>query len=288
VETPLESGDVFMMRQVEERFGRIFRGKRPMKSYVVRVDLALPGLKFAATGRDSKWGRPLPEDPAGKNRDLEICTQRKTTGEFMAQIAGKRMDGGRSRPLVGFNTSVWGPWPEQDHPYAHLTDLAISEGMLIKGGRQAPKAAFVVWKDGTLDVTGEFPMTRTNEVWIAHAGREMILSGGQSTEPEPGSSAAKMSPRLALGLSKDRDFLFLLAIDAHRPGVSMGGTAHDTVRILRAAGAWDAIDFDGHNAQLCEWDRHKDMGVPVNRTSGKKVGLNIAVYQDLSRGRKAK
>lgn len=288
VDTPLESGDAWMVRKAEEQFGRTFRGKRQMKSYLVRVDLKMPGIGFAATGRDKDWGKPMPPDPEGRNKDLDIRTLRKTTGEFMAQVANTRLGGVARRPLIGFNTGTWGPWPEPKHFYASPNGLAISEGVTVMDVKKAPEAVFVIWRDGTMDVTGEFPLTRTNEVWIAHTGRSMLMEGGRDSVVDPGSNGAKLLPRMALGLSKDRDYLYLLAIDGRRPGWSMGGVAKDMTRIFRAAGAWDAIDFDGNSASLCDWDRHKSQGVPVNKSSSPRVALSITVYQDLSKGRKKK
>lgn len=288
VDTPLDSGDVRMLQQAEGRLGRSFKGKRQMKSYVMRIDLKLPGIGFAATGRDKDWGKPMPPDPTGNAKDLTICTTRLSTGSFMAQMAGKHPDGRVVRPLVGFNTGTWGPWPEPQHFYANPSGLTISEGVMVKDVKEPPKATFVVWRDGTPDVLSAFPLGRTNEVWIAHTGRGMILENGEACGVLPGSNEARLLPRMALGLSKDRNYLYLLAIDARKPGWSMGGIAMDMVRIFRSAGAWDAIDFDGNNASLCDWDRHKGVGMPVNRSSSPRVALNIAIYQDLSRGRKGK
>ena len=59
----------------------------------------------------------------------------------------------------------------------------------------------------------------------------------------------------------------------------MGAVAADLVRLFRAAGAWDAIDFDGGgSATLCYWDAKTSRPVTVNRTEGRRVALNVGVY----------
>ena len=281
VNTPVTASDEKMLNLLKKA-GRLI-GKadagdgRPMKSYLFRVDLRTPGLAFTATGRDAKWGEPMPVEGNGRGKNLKIATLREKTEDFLKALADPARGGDGRRLLVGFDTGPWRPWPPPSHFYADPAGLTISDGVVVTD-HPTDRPCFVVWKDGKMDILeSPVPAARRAEAWIAHTGFGLVLKDGQAAPPRP--YEVKLMPRLALGLSKDRAYMYLLAIDGRQPGRSLGAVAADLVRLFRAAGAWDAIDFDGGgSATLCYWDAKASRPVTVNRTEGRRVALNVGVY----------
>ena len=281
VDTPVTASDEKMLNLLKKA-GRLIGAAdggdgRPMKSYLFRVDLRTPGLAFTATGRDAKWGEPMPAEANGRGKNLQIATLREKTEDFLTALADPARDGGARRPLVGFDTGPWRPWPPPSHFYADPAGLTISDGVVVTD-HPTDRPCFVVWKDGAVDILASpVPAARRAEAWIAHTGFGLVMKNGQAAPPRP--YEVKLMPRLALGLSKDRAYMYLLAVDGRQPGRSMGAVAADLVRLFRAAGAWDAIDFDGGgSATLCYWDAKTSRPVTVNRTEGRRVALNVGIY----------
>lgn len=291
VATPLDPAD---QKAQEEKFKVSLAGKRPMKSYLVRVDLRTPGLAFTATRRADGWGEPMPG--ADEEEGPFICTERSATVDFMkalAPVVPKAQPDRRQRnvkkvtsedlpgkhPILAFNTAPWEPTTPTVHDYAQPRGLAISDGAVVSKGIVAP-AAFVVWKDGTPDIVASLDGDRAEDAWIVHTGVARVLRDGTEEPVAAGSDAAKLGPRLALGLSRDRTFLYLLAVDGNRPGQSLGAVGADVARLLTAAGAWDALAFDGEGATLAYWDERRDAPACANRSENRKVALNIALYRE--------
>ena len=55
----------------------------------------------------------------------------------------------------------------------------------------------------------------------------------------------KLAPRTAFGISADGRYLYVLVVDGRQKNYSLGADMLDLVRLLKAAGASDAINMDG-------------------------------------------
>ncbi len=251
---------------------------RLMKISLMRIDLATPGLEFTGTGRDSDWGKPMPD----YEKKVAICTKRIRTGDFMLNCRAPEKEGGRGLDMiVAANSAPWWPWtPPYTHQYAHPAGLGILNGEVICDTRPH-KAVFVVYENGKVDIVTEVPETDYKKIRLAASGFAIILCDGELLEG--GGYEKALNPRCAYGLSKDRRYLYLLTIDGRQKDWSLGATGLETAGILKDAGACDAINMDGGGSTtLCYWDAKTQKPVVVNRHTvdgyQRPVGSNIGIY----------
>ena len=164
-------------KKIEEARGVPYDGKREMKSYVMRVDLSLKGLKTTATGRDADWGKPMPEDPKNRGKQ-KIRTKRQRTVDFMKEVAAREVEGRKAEVICGFNPAPWSPWPPPKHLYAVPSGVCISDGVDIKPTKAETGAFFVIDRKGKCSITDKRP-SDTNDVWIVHSGFAIIMKDGK-------------------------------------------------------------------------------------------------------------
>ena len=266
----LASEGAWQTRQLHE-------GPRLMKIVLMRV--ALQGLQFTGTGRDKDWGQKMPDHPTGIIRTLRV-----RTADFMKHARAPKDQGGRGLDMiVASNTAPWSPWqPPYTHKYGDPSGIEISDGTIVCDNRNHYRAIFVVWKSGKLEITDDIPRERFPDVWLAHTGFGLLIRDGKDT-PCSGYDRA-INPRMAAGYSKDQKFLFLLTIDGRQPGWSDGAYGSDMQKLFRAAGASDAISFDGGgSATLCYWDDKTQQPVMLNRHTksgyARPCGMNWGLYR---------
>lgn len=226
---------------------------------IMRIDLTTPGLTFTVTGRDTGWGKPMPDYPK-----LLIRTRRTTTASFMRQkrdSTGK--DGKGLNVVAAVNASPWRPWIKPyNHKFADPPGVNISDGVLV--GNRGNSPAFVVYKDGKVDIVEKIPKQDFPKIKDALAGFCIIVRAGKVL-PNTHSVAKGCHPRTAYGLSADRRYLYLIVIDGRQKKWSLGTTGSETGELLLEAGAWDAINMDGGGSTtMCYWDRRKKKPVMVN------------------------
>ena len=233
---------------------------RLMRIYIMRIDLTTPGLTFVTTGRDPDWGKPMPDYPK-----LKIRTRRTTTGEFMRHARTPVKKGGQGlNMVVAFNASPWRPWTKPfNHKYADPPGVNISDGVLV--GNRGGNPAFVVYKDGGVAIVDKVQKKDFPKIKEALAGFCIILRNGK-VMPNVLPVVKGCHPRTAYGLSADRRYLYVVAIDGRQKGWSLGATGSETGAILIEAGASDGINMDGGGSTtMCCWDRRKKKPVMINR-----------------------
>ena len=245
---------------------------RLMRVAVMRIDLATPGVHLVTTGRDPDWGKPMPDYPR-----LNIATRRITTAEFMRR-ANTRADAGIM--VAAFNAAPWQPWEKPfTHQYGYPLGLNISNGVIVSDSHpELP--ALAVWKNGKVEILETVDRKNCHRLKEAASGFCMIVKRGKVL-PDSGYSKGLM-PRMACGLSRDRRYLYLIAIDGRQPKWSLGATGAETGRLLLEAGAYDAINLDGGgSATLCGWDRRKKQPFALNRHTAdgylRPVASNVGV-----------
>lgn len=255
------------------RYLRLVRRQpRLMRIAVMRIDLTTPGLRLVTTGRDPEWGKPMPDCP-----DVDIATRRITTAEFMRHANDLGSD---EIMVAAFNAAPWQPWKKPfTHKYGQPLGLNISGGVTV-GDNHPELPALVVWKNGKAEILDTVDRGKRHRIREAVSGFCMIARRGKVL-PDSGYSKGLM-PRMAYGLSRDRRYLYVIAIDGRQPKWSLGATGAETGRILIEAGAYDAVNMDGGgSASLCCWDRNKKRPLVLNRhTAGgymRPVASNVGV-----------
>ena len=258
---------------------RKYTRPRLMRVAIMRIDLTTPGLRFITTGRDPDWGKPAPDCPR-----IPIRTKRVTTADFMRQA---NRGGTKSRLMVAaFNASPWIPWEKPfTHRYGEPLGLNISNGTLVSDNHpELP--VFVVWKNGRVEIVPTVDRKRIRRIRHAVSGFCLIAKDGKIL-PDAGYSRSPM-PRMAYGLSRDRRYLYVIAIDGRQKRWSLGATGAETGKILLDAGAWDIINMDGGgSATLCVWDKRRRQPLVMNRHSAqgylRPVGSNVGVIVERDR-----
>lgn len=250
---------------------------RLMKAFVMQVDLKTEGLKITGTPRAENWGEPMPDVT---NRICKIHTRRQKTVSFMKEQRKPLEEGGKNRDLVvAINTEPWDPWEKPfTHKYANVYSPMISDGVVVSERGTGGGAVFVVWKDGTADITKNISPSASSNIWVAATGFNRIMTNGVSMAKATDKSLA---PRTAFGLSKDKRYLYLLAVDGRQEGYSLGANMGDLVEIMKSAGATEAMNMDGGGStSMVYWDGTKPVMVNKHDNIGsmRSVGGNIGIY----------
>lgn len=231
------------------RFSR--SAPRPIKAIAMRADLSVKTLFFTANGRDAKWGEPMPYCT-----NLVVRTRRVTAEEFLLNARAPVGLGGRGLDMVAaFNTGLWTPCPEPiPTPYGQPHGLNISDGVIVSPmPSDRVKGAFVVWKDGGMDILPTpLPQSMADDAWIAHSGWDIVLKDGK---PRFTRNDSDLHPRTVLGLSRDRRWFYVLAVEGRRKDVSEGADYSDLADMMLSLGASDAVNMDGGGStELVRWD----------------------------------
>ena len=251
---------------------------RLLRMFIMRIDLKTPGLTFAVTGRAPGWGNPMPDYPK-----LPIRTRRTTTGTFMSEARKPVKQGGRGlNMIVAVNASPWRPWTTPyTHKFADPPGLNISDGVIV-GHRPGNNPTFVIYRDGRVDIVEKVKKTDIPLIKDAVSGFYMVARNGQVL-PDSGAASSGLHPRTAYGLSADRRYLYLIAIDGRQPKWSLGAKGSETGQFLLEAGASDVINMDGGGSTtMCYWNRKKKKPVMVNRQSAngtymRPVATNLGI-----------
>ncbi len=251
---------------------------RLQKINLMRIDLQNKALRFTGTPRDPDWGKPMPDYDK-----LKIHTRRVRTRDFMLHARKPQDQNGPGlNMIVAINAAPWIPWEKPfDHKYAHPIGVNISDGQVISDST-APRAAFVVYKDGNADIVPSIPKTDYPKINLAASGFFLILQDGNFVEDNYSSNP---QPRTAYGLSRDRRYLYLMTIDGRQKDWSLGATIRETAELLKDAGSHNAINMDGGgSATLCYWDAEQKKPVVLNRHSKdsyeRPVGSSIGICLD--------
>ena len=250
-----------------------------MRVALMRIDLKTPRLRLVTTGRDADWGKTMPDYPA-----LPIATRRITTAEFMLQANIRRTGKYNGIMVAAFNAAPWQPWEKPfTHRYGKPLGLNISNGETVSDGNpELP--ALVVWKNGTVEILDRVDRQKSGMIREAVSGFCMIARDGKLL-PDAGYSKGLM-PRMAYGLSRDRRYLYVVAIDGRQKEWSLGATGSETGQLLLDAGAFDAINMDGGgSATLAWWDAEKRETVIPNRHGPRFLGyrpvaMNLGFYYE--------
>ena len=252
---------------------------RRMENYLVRVDLRTPGLHATGSGRASNWGATM---TAYTNEVYVIDVRRQSTRGFMEE---RRAPG--TYMVLAINTSPWGPWrPPYTHKHGRFASLVVADGQVVSHARRR-NGMLVIFTNNVAKITNELPDALIPSVAIAHPGHGagVIMKGGNPTfPPRPEGKEPALAPRTAFGLSADGRWLYAVVVDGRQPGYSLGADMDDLVRILKAAGAVDAINMDGGGSSTLAWwnDAAKSVFIPNRHNAWyrnyRPVAMNLGFY----------
>jgi hypothetical protein len=125
-----------------------------------------------------------------------------------------------------------------------LFGLEVSEGEVVSPPSFGHSAVLQldVNKLATILHTN-WPAASTEGVHTAIAGNAALVYHGVNIRPR--SSLNDLDPRTAFGLSEDRRYLYIAALDGRQPEYSQGASLYETAGWMLLLGAYDAINVDG-------------------------------------------
>ena len=209
------------------------KSPRLMKLSAVRIDFSAAKFNFKIISRDPDWGKPMPDYPQGI-----IRTKRITCREFMKNAVknGENM-------VLAVNGSPWGPFHAPwTFKYAGNQGLIVSNGVLVAPTR-GKRPSFVVYKDGSMEFKTFSEKDDLSNIAHAISGFGFVLRDGELTPKN--TPKAKLAPRTGYGLSQDKRYMYIIAIDGRQEKYSMGANTYEVGQWLKYLGAYSGLNMDG-------------------------------------------
>ena len=197
---------------------------RPLRVYVLRIDLQAAGFEVAVAVGD---------DPDGD-------------GPAEAQLTDPRVLASRAGFVAAVNTNPWAMIPAKiglfRTPYVagggcDITGWALADGVL----RSPPQAGhWNFWIDAQRRARLG-PQTGNHSTQQAVAGFGGLLQQGKIL-PAP---STVLHPRTALGLDPEGRWLTLAVVDGRQKGYSEGMSELELAALMAELGCSDALNLDG-------------------------------------------
>lgn len=221
---------------------------------LVWIDLQTPGLGYAASPVDYRHG------PGGPRMQYVPA---QTTVDFL------RAHGETPRVDLAVNTVAFWPTPAYDGYPVYLSEpvwqggdterepavgslmLGLLPGQAIIGDAETVRSRRPVCAFGSFLNQGESP-----DGAAVRDGTPLTFA---DTEPHG---------RTMAGVSPDGRVLILLVVDGYNPARSMGLSMAEAARVLRAAGAYQAIFLDGGGSSTLVGRGDDGKPAVLNRPSG--------------------
>lgn len=185
---------------------------RAQKVHAVRVNLKDPAIEFLVT-------------PSNGDKDRD--TDGMWTSKFLT----------RYKCQVAINASPFDPVIERDGVPQDVCGLSVSRGDCYSPPNKHD-GALLISRDNKAWIAT--PPVDPNGAYNAVGGFGLLLKEGRNV-----ASGDALHPRTAVGISKDKQFLYLVVIDGRQKGYSEGATTAETAEWMRLFGAYDALNLDG-------------------------------------------
>ena len=174
----------------------------------------------------------------------------------------------------------------------NVSGLCVSQGVLVSPQTTFEDSAAVIFTTNNVAsiVPTNWPAGPTNGIHTAVSGIYAILVNGINVASNYLGLPATVhgiQPRTVFGLSQDRRYLFLLAIDGRQGTLDYSVGAYDwqAAKWLQLAGAWDGVNMDGGGSTCLVKMDTTGFPVPLNHdnaslSSGRErtVGSHFGVY----------
>ena len=244
--------------------------------YFVRVDLTDPDIRLFASPRRTNW-------------------QANSTETYGYTMTNFLKNNGLQ---VAINANQFSPssYFQAEGIACNANGMIISEGKLVSpavtsGTSDAATLYFTSNNIPTYYPTN-IPAASTNGIYTAVSGFYNVLYNGVNVGSNYIGNPAvahQVQPRSAIGLSQNRRYLYLLAIDGRQGSLDYSAGAYDweTAEWLKLAGAWDGANMDGGGSTCMVAMDTTGQPIPLNRDSAsltspgfrqRTVGAHFGVY----------
>lgn len=197
---------------------------RPRVAHVVRVDLATPGLRLAAT---------RPDDPTA-----QLPYRARTTTTFAEETGA----------IAAINGDFFEPWepgllfgyPAPGQPVRSLGPT-WTDGVRLSSASH--RGAHVTLGPGPRIAFGEPPGPAGDVV----GGLCMLVERGAAADLAPcrAKKPWQVHPRSAIAVDRARGQLLLVVVDGRQPRYSLGAELDELAQLLVDLGADEALSLDG-------------------------------------------
>lgn len=162
--------------------------------------------------------------------------------------------------------------------------VAVSQGTVVSETESRGHAAAILF-----DAMNRPAVIPTNWPTVSLEGVEtavcgdypLVVAGKNVISP----SARGAEPRTVFGVSEDRRYLYLVAIDGRQDGYSEGANDYESANWLLLLGAFDGINLDGGGSTTLVVEDSTGVPVRLNRSSAvadsgreRTVGSHFGVY----------
>lgn len=240
---------------------------RSLSVFCLRIDLSTPGLKLTSTGRAAGWS------------DNGTETQTQTTRQYISSSRSTAQ-----KIVCAINADAFNLSNQFASVPANLLGYNVSNGQLVSSAATAPGTpTFLVDRITGARIQTTTPTSQPNaaglDVAVSGFGyvlRDGVVDGGTSTTPQ--------NARTGLGLSADRRYLYLMAIDRaidfSLPGAIRGATIFDVGQFLLGFGAANGINLDGGGStQMAWWNPAASSAQLLDAPLAERyVGNSLGVY----------
>lgn len=235
---------------------------RPLKIYVLKIDLEHPGNELALAVLDDPDG----DGPAETTLMTPIALAKKGKLDVAVNATPWTMtqttpDGKKIGYIEGGHCDILG--------------LIVRNGKAVSA---ALPSAWSLWQgpEGKWHL-GEVPTGVTPKQAVSGFG-SLLSQGKFTTAPSD-----VRHPRTAVGLDESGRYLTLAVVDGRQEGISEGMSEYELAELMKSLGCWDALNLDGGGSSILVRDIASETPQIVNIPSGGKarpipvmVGLRLA------------
>lgn len=197
---------------------------RIMQMHVLRIDMQAEGVRFYSTPA-------LPKEEQDKGSE----TTRQTAVDFLEEHKLQAAVNANffSLPEGGSMSSAG---------RSNLLGLGVSEGELVSPDEEK-YVPFCILKDKTPLIADDRSAFDLEKIDTGVAGGVVLMKDG--VVPENIRNHEKPEPRTAVGISKDKRYVYFLLIDGRQKGFSEGASYADLAGCFEELGSWNALNLDG-------------------------------------------
>ena len=208
----------------------------------LRIDLTDPDVRFFTTPRISGY----------VEGDREIAAY--TVSDFLRN--------NRLQAAINANFFSEGSYYLPAGTPMDVYGMQISEGEVVSRYRAGQPATLLLDSNNVPTIVTNSANTSTEGVYTAVSGNYPLLVGGRNVGRK-----FDVEPRTVFGVSQDRRYLYLVAIDGRQPGYSDGATDYESGVWLGLLGAYDGINVDGGGSTTLVLEGSTGVPVRINRSS---------------------
>ena len=256
--------------------------------YTMRVDLTDPDVRLYASPRTAK-GSFLDKDNYAPASYYDTAGYK--TSSFLRNHGLQVAINANNFHDPGTAPSESPDYGEAEGSPFEVDGVLISQGVTVtvQSANDGAAAFLFTTNNQATFIATNWPAHSTAGTYTGVSGLYTILANGVNVGygyiNDQGAFPHGVNPRTVFGLSQDRHYLYLMAIDGRQPGYSDGDLDWEAAEWLLLAGAWDGANMDGGGSTCLVMEGSTGAPIELNRDSSsaaygyqRTVGAHFGVY----------